>query len=112
MSIYKKILGHIYFYYSITVFLISMLIVALPVASVSYLFKEPTRSKITHPAYKLWTSIVFFLIFCPVRRKGLENFKKGENYDVVIKHNSYLHMTVSAPWITDATKACAKYAVS
>lgn len=108
MSIHKKILGHIYFFYSAIVFLLTMVIVALPVASVSYLFKEPTRSKITHPVYKLWTTIVFLLIFCPVRRKGLENFEKGENYVVVLNHNSFLDIPVSAPWIPGPNKTLAK----
>lgn len=108
MKLYKKIPGHIYFFYSVAVFLLFMLVIAVPVASVSYLFKDPIRSRIIHPAYKLWMSIVFLLIFCPVRRKGKHNFQKGENYVVVVNHNSLLDIAVSTPWIPGPNKTLAK----
>jgi len=85
-----------------------MLLIAIPAASFSYLFKEPKRSHITHPAYKFWISIFFLLILCPVRRKGRKNFEKGKNYVVVVNHNSFLDIPVSAPWIPGPNKTLAK----
>lgn len=108
MKLYKRILGHIYFFYSATVFLVSMLVIAVPVASVSYLFKEPFRSRFNYPPFKLWIKIFFIFIFCPVRRKGKHNFQKGENYVVVINHNSLLDIPVSTPWIPGPNKTLAK----
>src|SRR5699024_4723526 len=99
MKFHRRILGHLFFFYSALVFLLSMLLIAIPAASFSYLFKEPKRSHITHPAYKFWISIFFLLILCPVRRKGRKNFEKGKNYVVVVNHNSFLDIPVSAPWI-------------
>jgi len=48
------------------------------------------------------------LIFCPVVRKGKEKFKKGENYVVVINHNSYMDIPVSSPWIPGPNKTLGK----
>ncbi len=52
------------------------------------------------------------LVFCPVFRKGKENFKKGENYVVVINHNSLADIPVSSPWIPGANKTLAKVEMS
>lgn len=108
MSFAKKILGHIFFFYGGFIFLFFMLIIAVPAALLSRLFKEPFRTRLIHPAYKLWMSIVFPLILCPVRRKGKENFADNENYVVVINHNSFLDIPVSAPWIPGPNKTLAK----
>lgn len=48
------------------------------------------------------------MVFCPVRRKGKEHFRKGENYVVVINHNSLVDVPVSSPWIPGPNKTLAK----
>lgn len=108
MNIFKRIFGHLYFFYGMFLFLFFMLLIAVPAAAFSYLFQEPTRAKIIHPAYKLWMSIVYPLALCPVRRKGKEHFKKGENYVVVVNHNSFVDIPVSTPWIPGPNKTLAK----
>jgi 1-acyl-sn-glycerol-3-phosphate acyltransferase len=52
------------------------------------------------------------LAFCPVFRKGKKNFKKGENYIVVINHNSFMDIPVSSPWIPGPNKTLAKIEMS
>lgn len=107
MNILKKIAGTIYFFYGILLFILSMLIVVIPVW-VTTLFPEPARARLLHPIFKGWMSFFLPLVGCPVIRKGKEHFKKGENYVVVVNHNSLVDIPVSSPWIPGANKTLAK----
>lgn len=103
----KNILGHIFFVYALLLFVCTMLIVVIPIW-LTTLLPEPKRARAMHPIFKLWMSIYMPLVFCPVRRKGKEHFKKGENYVVVINHNSLADIPVSSPWIPGPNKTLAK----
>ncbi len=107
MNIFKRILGHIYFCYGILLFIATMLVVVIP-TGISLLFKDPVRSKLSYSAFRIWMGIYMPLVFCPVRRKGKEHFKKGENYVVVINHNSFVDIPVSSPWVPGPNKTLAK----
>ncbi|XZF15583.1 lysophospholipid acyltransferase family protein [Chitinophagaceae bacterium MMS25-I14] len=107
MNPIKRIFGHIYFIYAIILFVITMLIVFIPIWITS-LFPEPRRGKLLHPIFKTWMSVFLPLVFCPVRRKGKKNFRKGENYVVVCNHNSLADIPVSSPWIPGPNKTLAK----
>jgi len=88
-------------------FVLTMLIVLIP-AGIALLFEEPVRARIIHPTYKIWMSIFLPLVGCPVRRKGKQYFKPGENYVVVVNHNSLVDIPVSTPWIPGPNKTLAK----
>ena len=55
-----------------------------------------------------WISTWLFLIACPLKIKGLENFEKGKNYIVTFNHNALIDVTLSSPYIPGATKTIAK----
>ena len=84
-----------------------MLVVWLPIFIISF-FPEPYRARFLHPVFRVWMGVYLPLIFCPVFRKGKQNFKKGENYVVVINHNSLMDIPVSSPWIPGPNKTLAK----
>jgi len=107
MNPLKRVLGHIYFIYAIILFVATMLVVVIPIW-LTTLFTEPRRSQYLHPIFKLWMSVYLPLVFCPVRRRGKKNFKKGENYVVVCNHNSLADIPVSSPWIPGPNKTLAK----
>jgi 1-acyl-sn-glycerol-3-phosphate acyltransferase len=107
MNIIKRILGHCYFFAGMIIFVATMLIVIIP-ASIALLFPEPRRARIVHPTYKIWMSIFMPIVGCPVLRKGKHNFAKGENYVVVVNHNSLVDIPVSTPWIPGPNKTLAK----
>jgi 1-acyl-sn-glycerol-3-phosphate acyltransferase len=107
MNIFKRIAGHIYFFAGMVFFVLTMLIVLIP-AGIALLFEEPVRARIIHPTYKIWMSIFLPLVGCPVRRKGKQYFKPGENYVVVVNHNSLVDIPVSTPWIPGPNKTLAK----
>ncbi len=111
MTFIKNILGRIYIVYSLAVFVATMLIVFLPILIISFL-PEPMRAKALHIVFRIWMGVYMPLAFCPVIRKGKDNFKKGENYVVVLNHNSFVDIPVSSPWIPGPNKTLAKMEMS
>ena len=88
-----------------------MFIVVLPIWMIS-LLPEPKRAQALHIAFRIWMGVWMHLIFCHVVRKGKKYFKKGENYVVVINHNSLMDIPVSAPWIPKPSKTLGKIEMS
>ncbi len=107
MNFLKNIAGHIYAVYALLVFIATMLVVVFPIWIIS-LLSEPHRSKMLHKVFRLWMGVYMPLIFCPVFRKGKHHFKKGQNYVVVLNHNSFMDIPVSSPWIPGPNKTLAK----
>ncbi|MBS1615003.1 MAG: 1-acyl-sn-glycerol-3-phosphate acyltransferase [Bacteroidetes bacterium] len=107
LPLYKRILGHLYFVYALTLFALTMLIVVVPIW-LTTLFDEPRRAHWMHPIFRLWMGVYMPLAFCPVFRKGKKYFQPGKNYVVVCNHNSFADVPVSSPWIPGPNKTLAK----
>jgi 1-acyl-sn-glycerol-3-phosphate acyltransferase len=107
----KNIVGYLFIVYALIVFAITMLIVYLPILAISTL-KEPARAKALHRIFRVWMGVYLPLVFCPVRRKGKDNFRKGQQYVVVLNHNSLADIPVSSPWIPGPNKTLAKVEMS
>jgi 1-acyl-sn-glycerol-3-phosphate acyltransferase len=111
MKLIKNILGTVYFIAGMLFFVATMLVVFIPIWLIS-LLPEPQRAKALHPVFRVWMGFFMPLVGCPVIRKGKRNFKKGEQYVVVINHNSLVDIPVSSPWIPGANKTLAKVEMS
>lgn len=111
MKLIKNVLGHVYIVYFLLLFVATMLIVFIPILIISYL-TEPARARALHPVFRAWMGVFMPLAFCPVSRRGKEYFKKGEQYVVVINHNSLMDIPVSSPWIPGPNKTLAKMEMS
>lgn len=107
MKVLGRIAGHIYFVVGLLFFVLTMLVVFIPIWLIS-LLPEPQRARALHPTFRVWMGIFLPLVGCPVVRKGKEHFKEGENYVVVTNHNSLVDIPVSSPWIPGANKTLAK----
>src|ERR1043165_1158482 len=107
----KNFLGHLYFFAGMLFFVATMLVVFIPIWIIS-LLPAPACSKALHPVFKSWMRFFMPLGGCPIIRKGRHNFKKGENYIVVINHNSLVDIPVSSPWIPGPNKTLAKVEMS
>lgn len=107
MNTIRRIPGYIYAIYALLVFVATMLVVLLPIWLIS-LLPEPKRARALHVVFRIWMGVYMPLIFCPVFRKGKQHFKKGEQYVVVLNHNSFMDIPVSSPWIPGANKTLAK----
>jgi 1-acyl-sn-glycerol-3-phosphate acyltransferase len=107
MNPIKRVLGHVYFVYALTLFAATMLLVFIPIWLTS-LLDEPRRAKVMHPIFRIWMGVYMPLAFCPVIRRGKKNFEKEKNYVVVCNHNSFADVPVSSPWIPGPNKTLAK----
>jgi 1-acyl-sn-glycerol-3-phosphate acyltransferase len=107
MKIIKEILGRVFALWAAIIFVLSLLIVVIPVW-ITAIWPEPKRTinffKIVH----VWMN--FFFTFSGVRRiiKGREHFKKGQNYVVVCNHNSFMDVPLSVAAVLPANKTIAK----
>ena len=57
---------------------------------------------------RIWMNVWLFLIGCPVKVSGKENFKPGIAYIVVFNHNALLDVPLSAPFVPGGNKTIAK----
>ena len=107
MSLIKNILGRIFAIWGIIMFVLSMLIVVLPIWIMG-LWPEPKRSRLLQPVFMCWMK--FFFTVTGVRRKfkGREQFDGDEAFIVVCNHNSLLDPPLSSPGIPEANKTIAK----
>ena len=74
----------------------------------AHLMKNPRGQKFFIGISKFWMDIWLFLIGCPVKVTGKENFKPGKAYIVVFNHNALLDVPLSAPYVPGANKTIAK----
>ena len=107
MNIFKTIFGRIWALWGLVTFLVSFLIIFLP-SMLSHLMKDPAGQKYFIAVSKLWMNAWLFLIACPVKVTGKENFKKGNAYIVVFNHNAFLDVPLSAPYVPGPNKTIAK----
>lgn len=107
MHLIKNILGRLFAFWTVLVFIITMFIFFLPMWAAG-LWKEPKRSYIMHIIFRIWMRIFFFFSGIRLKIKGRENFKKGENYIIVYNHNSLMDVPVSFPFTRGANKTIAK----
>ena len=111
MSWLKNILARLYAVYGSLLFLVSLLIMFIPMWLVSRL-PEPKRMHRFFSLARGWMAVFMPLAFCPVRRKGLEYFEPGVNYIVVCNHNSLMDVPVTTPGVPGLNKTLAKIEMS
>jgi 1-acyl-sn-glycerol-3-phosphate acyltransferase len=107
MTILKNIFGTIWALWGLVTFIITFFIIFLP-SMLSHLMKDPAGQKYFIGVSKIWMDVWLFLIACPVKVSGKENFKKGNAYIVVFNHNAFLDVPLSAPYVPGANKTIAK----
>jgi len=107
MSRLKNILGRLYAIYGSLVFAANILVMYIPMWVISRL-PEPERTRRFFPLVRGWMKIFMPMLFCPVRRKGLENFEPGVTYVVVCNHNSLMDVPVTTPGVPGYHKTLAK----
>ena len=98
MKVIKNILGRIFAFWALLVFVVSMLLIYIPFL-ITGLWKEPQRTILFIWLSRVWMKVFFTLT--GVRRifKGKEHFKKAENYIVVCNHNTFMDIPLSSPGI-------------
>lgn len=107
MNILKEIAGRLCAAWALVTFIITFILV-LPFALLSYLFKEPASTAYFIQVSKVWMHIWMFIIGCPVKIRGTENFQEGMGYIVTCNHNSLLDIPLSSAFIPGPNKTIAK----
>ena len=72
------------------------------------LIKEPKRTRIFRQISMVWMKVFFALTGCRLKRLGLDNFKKDQNYIVTCNHNSFMDVPLTTPFIPGGNKTIAK----
>lgn len=111
MNIVKSTLRRIYLVYAMILFTSTMLVIFIPVCIIS-LLPEPNRARKLHVVFKIWMGFYLPIVFCPVKRTGKQYFKKGEQYVVVLNHNSFVDGSISSPWIPGPNKTLLKVEIA
>ncbi len=107
MKFFKEIAGRIWAVWGLLTFIITFFIFFLP-SMLAYLIPDPKGTAYFIRLAKAWMRVWFFLIACPIRIKGSENFEKGKSYVVTCNHNSLLDPPLSCPFIPGPNKTIAK----
>lgn len=88
-------------------FIITFLLIFFP-SMICYLMPERKGQSYFIRVSKIWMNIWLFLIRCPVKVSGTENFKTGKVYIVVFNHNTLLDVPLSCPYVPGPNKTIAK----
>src|SRR5688572_16743487 len=98
MDITRNILGRVFAFWAMLVFIVTMLILYIPFL-ITGLWSEPKRTIYFIRLSRIWMKLFFTL--SGVRRifRGRQHFKKGENYIVVCNHNTFMDIPLSSPGI-------------
>ena len=107
MKIIKNIFTRIWALWGLVSFIITFLVIFLP-SMASYLTDEPRGQYYFIKVSKYWMNCWLFLIGCPVRVSGKENFIRGSAYVIVFNHNALLDVSLSAPYVPGPNKTIAK----
>lgn len=107
MKTAKSIFARIWCAWGLLTFIGTFLIIFLP-SMLSYLMEDNRGQKYFILISRCWMRTWLFLIGCPVKVTGKENFIDGNNYVVVFNHNALLDVPLSAPFVPGANKTIAK----
>ena len=111
MSLAKEILGRIFAFWAMIIFILTMLPVAVCMWAIG-LVREPQRTEIFRNISKAWMSIFFLFSGCRLKIKGKDKFEKGVKYIVICNHNSFMDVPLVTPFIPGANKTIAKIEMS
>src|SRR6478735_7230441 len=98
MKTIKNIFAAIWCLWGLVTFIATFLVIFLP-SMLSYFMSEMAGQKYFLVISRIWMRSWLFLIGCPVKVTGRENFIKGKNYVVVFNHNALLDVPLSAPFV-------------
>jgi 1-acyl-sn-glycerol-3-phosphate acyltransferase len=108
MRILKAITGRIMATWAAILFIATLFIFLVPFLLFSYFRKDPVKTKNFLVMARVWMQVFLNGIGCPLKVRGQQHFKKGENYVVVCNHNSLMDVPISSPFIPGGNKTIAK----
>jgi 1-acyl-sn-glycerol-3-phosphate acyltransferase len=107
MRFIKEIFGRIWAIWGIVSFVATFLIIFIP-AMLTYLLPDPKGTDVFIRIARIWMTVWLWIVGCPVKVRGRENFVKGKPYIVTFNHNSLLDVPLSCPFVPGPNKTIAK----
>lgn len=108
MNLLKNIFARIWALWGLITFIVSFLIIIGP-SMISHLYKDEKEGQdFFINVSRGWMRFWLFIVGCPLKVIGRENFKKGHTYIVVYNHNAFLDVPLSAPFVPSGNKTIAK----
>jgi 1-acyl-sn-glycerol-3-phosphate acyltransferase len=108
MTFLKNIFARIWAFWGLISFVVTFLIIIGP-SMLSHLYKDEKEGQdFFIKVSKIWIDIWLWLIGCPLKVMGRENFENNKNYIVVYNHNAFLDVPLSAPYVPGGNKTIAK----
>jgi 1-acyl-sn-glycerol-3-phosphate acyltransferase len=107
MTQLKNIFARIWCLWGFISFTSTFFIIFLP-SWACLLWPQPKQQNYFIALAKIWIRTWLFLVACPLKVRGLQNFKKGQRYIVTFNHNSFLDIPLSSPFVPGGNKTIAK----
>lgn len=106
-KILTEVFARIWALWALVLFAVTLL-VAFIFYSACFFMEDPAKAGWHRQVSRVWMFVYLHLIGCPLKIKGAEHFKKGQNYIVVCNHNSLMDVPVSTPFMPRPNKTIAK----
>lgn len=107
MTMIKNILGRIWAFWALIIFIPTLLLMVTPIWLTNYI-KDPKGTEIFRRMSKTWMELFLLMVGCRIKVKGKSNFAVNQNYIVVCNHNSYMDVPITTPQIPGPNKTIAK----
>lgn len=111
MKVAKTIFGGIWALWGLISFVLTFLIIFIP-SMIPYLVPDPKGQDLFIRISRIWMTVWLYMVGCPLKVSGKENFAKGTSYIVTCNHNSMLDIPISCPFIPGAIKPLPKSRLS
>ena len=107
MRTVKDIFARFWAAWGLLSFILTFFVIFLP-SMISWLIPDPKGQTFFIRISRYWMNTWLFLIGCPLKVTGKENFLKGKTYVVVFNHNTLLDVPLSCPYVPGPNKTIAK----
>ena len=108
MTLLKNIFARIWAFWALVSFVTTFIIIFIP-SMLSYLYKDEVKGQNYFILVsRIWMQSWLYMILCPVKVIGRENFEKDKTYVIVYNHNAFLDVPLSAPFVPGGNKTIAK----
>ncbi|MBC7721593.1 MAG: 1-acyl-sn-glycerol-3-phosphate acyltransferase [Pedobacter sp.] len=106
-SIFSNIFARIWAFWGLISFMGTFLIILIP-SLATKIIPNPKGMYWFIKVSQFWMTCWLYMIGCPMKVVGKQNFKKAETYIITYNHNALLDVPLSAPFVPGANQTIAK----
>jgi 1-acyl-sn-glycerol-3-phosphate acyltransferase len=106
-NIFVAIFARIWAFWGLVSFTVTFLVIVIP-ALATKLIPNPKGMYWFIKVSQFWMTAWLYMVGCPMKVVGKQNFKKGSTYIITYNHNALLDVPLSAPFVPGANQTIAK----